>query len=196
MGSRWVSLACSTTYSIWERMPDHHLCRILTFIFLNCRYRVAEVEWLQDIPLREGSQERREVKSSCLFILLFNADNNYVQNASNILSVCPVEFITKNAHLTFAAYFLNQIEIQLYFYKLKNCSLLVYLPKLDEVDKWDIYSVSYHLIGYGTRVQDSFESVKMLCEAAHHLISTRSSPVWPKLSRPIRLVFAVAFESS
>nr|CAB3500442.1 unnamed protein product [Digitaria exilis] len=48
-------------------------------------YRVAEVEWLQDIPLREGSQERREVKSSCLFILLFNADNNYVQNASSIL---------------------------------------------------------------------------------------------------------------
>jgi len=41
-------------------------------------YRVAEVEWLQDIPLPEGSQQKREVKSSYVFMLFVYSDNNYV----------------------------------------------------------------------------------------------------------------------
>lgn len=51
--------------SISERMPNHF--REILIFDLNCRYRVAAVEWLQDVPLPEGSQERREVKRSHLF---------------------------------------------------------------------------------------------------------------------------------
>jgi hypothetical protein len=77
MGSRWVSLACFIIKSIWARMSEQYCRKILLFFFINCRYRVAEVEWLQDIPLPEGSQERREVKSSHLFMFL-NSDNSYL----------------------------------------------------------------------------------------------------------------------
>lgn len=34
-----------------------------TLVISLFRYRVAEIEWLQDISLPDGSQERKDVKS-------------------------------------------------------------------------------------------------------------------------------------
>lgn len=73
LGWRWVSPECSI-YSmfIWciiyleEPVALSQPFSTISFVFFYCRYRVAEIEWFQDVSLPEGSQERRDVKTNYL----------------------------------------------------------------------------------------------------------------------------------
>ncbi|OEL33819.1 hypothetical protein BAE44_0005160 [Dichanthelium oligosanthes] len=75
-------------------------------------YRVAEVEWLQDIPLPEGSQERREVKSSYLFMLLFNFDNNYLIEMANGASELARAYIRRARETVRAARRTRHLDLE------------------------------------------------------------------------------------
>jgi hypothetical protein len=69
MGPRWVSLTYASLHNLFDVNLSGTEYLVSTFVkfflsllfFLHSRYRVAEVQWLQDIPVPEGSQERKDV---------------------------------------------------------------------------------------------------------------------------------------
>jgi hypothetical protein len=70
--SRMLHRSSHDGWFIWKNLlscPSPFL-HFLTCVVSYCRYRVAEIEWFQDVSLPEGSQERKDVKTDYLLELL------------------------------------------------------------------------------------------------------------------------------
>lgn len=65
-------------------MFDLFLYMNFNYVYNCCRYRVARVEWIEDIQPTEGSPESEDVSLIIFFVYAFCAD--YM--GDNILSFC------------------------------------------------------------------------------------------------------------